>query len=458
MDKNIVLILILSFASFAGNGQTKNEIIKKGLSLEDALQIAQKRQPDYLNAVKNTTILQQAIRGAKAGYLPQIQTQLSMRNNFMIPTTLVPIGKFNPQYPGDSSVPIQFGTRWSSAAAVSLSQVIFDAQKLVEIKSADMNKQLAATEANIALKDLEENVTKAYYSALLSKAQITYTEKNLSAARENFNYIQKQYNSGKVLLHDVTESKLEYEEKEINIIKSKGDFLTAKQMLIYTIGIDSLRADQLHLNDSLAMFLKDTGTIFQQALPNEEQILSSHSGYRKEQLSYQLNKIKLQEQKSAYLPTVGLDGALGTNYYDQQFTPFQWNKWYGNSYIGLSLQWNIFDGGARSSNISQAKIQLQQDQNTLRKYRENLSYNLVKAQTAINTCLATLYLRYQQLQSSLENVPLIKARFAEGRALPKEILDAENDVEQAQYQYLQSIYDYLNAKVEWNRVIGEDFK
>jgi outer membrane protein TolC len=58
------------------------------------------------------------------------------------------------------------------------------------------------------------------------------------------------------------------------------------------------------------------------------------------------------------------------------------------------------------------------------------------------------------VEQATENDRLVRARYAQGDAMPSEVTDAETALTRAQQDYLNSLYDYLTAVVRLQYAMG----
>jgi len=65
-------------------------------------------------------------------------------------------------------------------------------------------------------------------------------------------------------------------------------------------------------------------------------------------LHQQLTLLKIQTEKTKYLPTINLNGFLGANQFTSTFNPAQANSWFGHSNISLVVKLPILIGEDRN--------------------------------------------------------------------------------------------------------------
>jgi outer membrane protein TolC len=56
-------------------------------------------------------------------------------------------------------------------------------------------------------------------------------------------------------------------------------------------------------------------------------------------------------------PTIGFEGFLGANQYTDRFNPFLEDSWYGSSYVGLNLKFQILSQNSIKNKVQQLKLE-----------------------------------------------------------------------------------------------------
>ncbi|MFZ4476645.1 MAG: TolC family protein, partial [Saprospiraceae bacterium] len=78
-----------------------------------------------------------------------------------------------------------------------------------------------------------------------------------------------------------------------------------------------------------------------------------------------------------------------------------------------------------------------------------------QARTNLQAARLALDTRERDLALVRENLDLYKIRFSEGVLLASAVTDAEQALQQTQYNYLKSAYDALVAALEMRKATGE---
>jgi len=130
---NKITISICCFVLYGGIISAQSSL-PGSLSFNQAISMAIKNNPDLKIKDFDQLIATEQYNEAKLRMLPQIYGRYDIQRNLIIPSTLVPLGQFNPDLPPDELTPIKFGTNWTSIAGIFASVKLFDPQTIGDIK------------------------------------------------------------------------------------------------------------------------------------------------------------------------------------------------------------------------------------------------------------------------------------------------------------------------------------
>lgn len=445
--KRIPIFYIFLLLSAQLAAQEKSNVIT--MTLEEALQIARKQQPDLLNAKRNIAYAEVATREAKSSYYPKLTVEGDYRYNPIIQTTVLPSNAFNPANDPKQLVPIQFGTPWNGVLGLRLKQALYEPEKLAAVNSSKIAVDLAKAQEKRLLAAREEEIVKAWYSIMLSRAKQEFAEKDRVRNKNNEQLISEQLNTGRALATDLREAQLKTRESEINDETIGLDLFNAQVYLSYMMGYDSVQL----------IVPKETLTLPAQ-VRNTEQIGSLHSvvelrpDVQEQKINADVAALQLEQTKAGRLPTINLEGFLGANNYTFNFNPI--TGWYGNAFVGLSIRYNLFNSGEKKSQIEQSRIELDQQKENLRKLQQQAYYEILNARRKIDTQVKQVDLQQQRLKVQEEKIEIVRARLQEGRALPQDLLEEETKLTEIRDRLYQNLHDCLVAVAEYNRASGKN--
>jgi outer membrane protein TolC len=163
----------------------------------------------------------------------------------------------------------------------------------------------------------------------------------------------------------------------------------------------------------------------------------------------------LKIQKAQWWPT--LAASFNYQYMSMGNDPFSLAyKWFPYSTAGLSLSIPIFQGGARVFKQKQLSIQIDE----LKSQRDNLRHTL-ELQTMtfldnIKKAIEKIASNKEGLRQAEKAVTISEKRYEVGSGTYLDITNSQLAYIQAGLSYNQSIYDYLSAKSDLEKLLGKD--
>jgi outer membrane protein TolC len=166
-----------------------------------------------------------------------------------------------------------------------------------------------------------------------------------------------------------------------------------------------------------------------------------------------LNEQSTLNTKASFLPTLSAYGVANSTVFGKdgensvlKNVPGYW--------LGLQLNWNIYDGSARKSKLVQQKIESQKLSIQSDQTKENISMDIANARTKF-------YVEQRNLTTSREQVALAEKvytqtqlQFKEGTTALTEVIQAENAVQDAQNNYLNTLINLRAAELNWKKASG----
>lgn len=446
MQKIFIFIIILAASASAGAQERSNVIT---MTLDEALQIARKQQPDLLNAKRNIAYAEAATREAKSTYKPKLTIEGDYRYNPIIQTTVLPANAFNPANDPKELVPIRFGTPWNGAAGIRLKQPIYEPEKLVTVNSSKLATDLAKAQEKSLVAAREEEIVKAWYSLMLSVAKREFAGKDRIRNKNNEQLITEQLAEGRALATDLREAQLKSQESEINQETIELDLFSAQVYLSYMMGYDTL---QLILPKESLTVPGEIRTKETTAALNT--VIEQRPDVQEQKINVEVAALDMEQSRAGRLPTVNFEGFLGANNYTFNFNPL--TGWYGNAFLGVSIRYNLFNSGEKKSQIEQSRIEWEQQKENVRKLEQQAYYEILNARKKIETLLKQVDLQQQRLKVQEEKIEIVRSRLGEGRALPQDLLEEETKLSETRDKLYQNMHDCLVAVAEYNRASGKN--
>ncbi len=368
-------------------------------------------------------------------YWPQASLEYTYQYNPILQTSVLPISEFNPAYPPGTTKSVQFGTKWSQTAGLTVLQPLFDANINRQINEFDLQEKIAASTQLQTEYDLAFDVTQAYLNTALQQAQVQSSIADTARTWLSYQLQKNRFYEKRLLKSDVNKAIINHNNAVQKLADAISQLVENKVYLLFLIG---------QANNTYADVVIDT-SFYQHFTTNTVGVYTQNDSIpelQKLRLQAQLPGLQIRSEKAKYLPTVGLKGFVGANQYTNSFNPAEPNTWFGLSYVGLDVKLPLLFGEDKQSKIQQLKIQASQ----LAMQREDLSAQYTKdAATALlrlNRIKAQLTTFEENIQLENETLQIIQDRVKEGQETAYTL-----NTEEANIQGM--IADYAKTKKQW---------
>jgi outer membrane protein TolC len=439
------------------------------LSAKQAVDLALKN----VTELKNLEIDRQIQLSKNKEYIgqafPQVAGTISTQHYFNIPVTLLPdfispsvyqvlvdngvrngagtpISKPNdpPQF-----FPAQFGVPWQSAAGVQFQQLLFQPDLFIAISATKKAVQL--TEANIRVMDdsVKSNVYRAYYSVLIAEKRKSYLETSIKRLQKLKSDQEKLFKNGFAEKLDIDKTQV-----SLNNLTSTNNQIErlieiGYASLKFALAID--QKDSLQLTDELSeeTVKKDLleMTNFKYTDRDEIQFLN---------VVKDLQNLDVRRNKLSYVPTIATYFNYSRNALGQDFNLFNFkDKWFKASVWGINMSIPIFDAGQKGQRIRQAKLTVEKTTNTIENLQRAIDLQLSASSILFKNALLTLDVQDQNVALAEKVYNTTLKKYEQGLGSSFELLQTETELENAQSNYFQALYDAVTAKIAYTKALGK---
>lgn len=439
--KNIKLILIaFLFMVMNMNAQTENA---QNISLKQAIEIGLQNRYDTKANQLNIDIANNSTKKAKKEWLPDISATTNLKYNTQLQKMVFPsesVGSSN------SNNYITTGTKNESSFSLDLTQNIFKPGLNTNIKIAK-EEALLEKERNIEKEtDIKLKISEIYLNTLLKSLQLKLANATTERYLQYFKITEDKFRLGVVTENDLIKTKLDYENSKITSLEASQNYDLSLAQLRYHINIG--KNQQIILTDSIETLENEYAT--------QELNLTSMERTEIKQLHIQANiySLELRKSKQYFLPTISFFANYSTQFQGENFNYGQSIYWSPYNNIGVKLILPITGNFKNYNTIKEKQLKIQQNQFQLLQKQADITYDAENNKTEL---LNTLKL----IASSKNNIDLSKKVFNTqlntyklGTVTYNSILDTESSLNTAEQNYIKAVYNYLIAKVNYEKSIG----
>lgn len=446
MKTKSITILFIMIVSL-NQAWAQQVTIPETISLYNAQEIALKNNPDLRVKLIETRISSKKVEQAQWKKIPDIYAGYGLRRNLIIPTTPVPAKAFNPGAPEGALMPLKFSTAWTSNATLNVKVDLFNPDQYGQVEEARQQVAISEMDFKISGNNLQYTIGKDYGACIIAKGQLKLAIEDTLSKTSVLKMAEDQYDAGRIKITDINQIEADKNTTLNNYFQAQKILASAKAQLLADMGYNPSGNYSFSFADSLQSLL----SLFRKKDSNDTASLSLQKWDQQKRLT----DIQLQYTRAGFLPTVSLQGLLGTNYYDNNFGVFNSDHWYGNSYVGLSVKLPITGELDRVNQIGQLHLQQQVDEaNYMAQQNKNQLEKTQAHQDVIYTSKALLRQK-KNMELADQNLQTAKEQFSEGRLLAGDL--AKNDFlfQQAKTAWLQAAYDFIVAKMDLQKTSVE---
>lgn len=298
--------------------------------------------------------------------------------------------------------------------------------------------------------DLVNQVTKAYYQVILAQDSYDVLCKSLEQAQKNFDVVKSLYELGGTSEYDKISAEVQLRSLNPTVIQARNAVSLAKLQLMVLMGVDP--ETEIVVEGSLEDY---EDLLYGEALQAGGYSLANNTNMRQLKLNETMLNQTLHMQKMNFLPTLSLAGTYSfQSLYNDNWNVFDYT-WAKSSSIVLSLSVPIFRIG-NFTKLRSTRLQISQ-------LNENIGYTEKQLNMQVRSYVDNMKASAEQVASNHEAIEqaekgreIASKRYEIGKGTILELNNSEVSLTQAKLTYSQSIYNYLAAKADLDKVLGND--
>ena len=310
--------------------------------------------------------------------------------------------------------------------------------------------ELAVEKSRASKLDLVNQVSKAYYQLMLAQDSYDVLLGSYKLAEDNFNIVNAKYEQGAVSEYDKISAEVQMRSIKPNVISAANGVTLAKLQLKVLMGIT---ADvELKTEDSLTNY---ETAVFANQLKDEEVGLENNTTMKQLDLNMKMLEKSLKVAKSSFIPTLSM--SFSYNYqslYNPNINFFEYN-WSNSSSLMFNLSIPLYKA-SNFTKVKSARIQMRQlDWNRIDTERK-LNMEIVSYRNNMAASSEQVVSNKENVMQAEKAVLIAGKRYDVGKGTVLELNSSQVSLTQAQLTYNQSIYDYLIAKADLDKVLGKE--
>ena len=237
-------------------------------------------------------------------------------------------------------------------ASINLNYTLFDGLgRYYDYKRLKETYKLSELQARETIENTIAQLYVVYYNVAQVTENVAVLEKTLTISKDRITRANYQFEYGQGTMLNVLNAQVDINNDSINLINAKQQLVNTKRDLNVVLG--NVISSEFRVDTTIDFKLNiDQNDLANKVKLNNVNLLQLDKNII-------INTFIVKANKSGYLPSLGLTGSYGWNKGNNNAASFVAVSTNTGLSGGLSLSWNLFDGGATATRVSNAKIELE---------------------------------------------------------------------------------------------------
>ncbi len=362
---------------------------------------------------------------------PQITPMVTLNDNLILATSLIPgviVGK-------SGYIPVRFGTQYNISAGVNTSITLDYSTLFLAHKASAETRNLAELNKEKIEQQVAYNIAVAYYNIQMANEQRKITEENLKKTDALVATTKVQYENGIVKKMDYQRLLVNQNNLTTELQNNTNNYLYYFLALKFQMGIplDS----SIAVNQNIEQLKIEESTAGASANNIDLKIFDQQKI---------LNDLNIKQTWAGYYPRLTANASYLVQSYQNDNIAFKY--WYGNSVVGGTLSFPIFDGLTKKFKVDQLKIQQSQLELDHKYASENIKLSIINATNKLKFNQVDLQGQDSNRKMAEEIYSASLEQYKEGISTLSDLLNMEFSMKEAQTRYLQALVRVKQAELE----------
>lgn len=378
-----------------------------------------------------------------ADYLPKLGLNGSLDDNLKVQQSVIPAGIFGPE-----PTRIAFTQKFNTNLTAQLEQTVFDQSLLVGLKANKYTQQ----QANLNIKQSQEtiifNIGNAYYQIYVYREQLRLLRGNLDSYKKQIDVFRLQVDKGVALMKDLDKVSVDYNNALSQIRVAESNLTLSENQLKYEMGypineilpIDSLSQQEAGTPPPLSSFRFSFSAL-------------NRVDYQLSEIDLKLLEIDEKRLRSGALPKLTAYARYGAVGFGQTLSPALTDL-SDFAAIGLKLSFPILDFFKRNAQVGQARYKVDNASETLKINQNKFQLEYENARTKLQNAQRSIEDERGNIQLAESVFQTTDLQFKKGVTDLQDWISAQNAIKDAQNNYLNSLYNFYQARLELEKAGG----
>ncbi|MWW25991.1 TolC family protein [Algibacter lectus] len=333
-------------------------------------------------------------------------------------------------------------------ASVDLDYTLFDGLgRSYDYKQFKETKQLTELQARETIENTIVQLFTIYYNVAELIENKDAVAQTLAISKDRLIRAQYQFDYGQANKLASLNAEVDINNDSISFMNTLQELNNAKRDLNFVLG-NTIPYDFTIDTEVAFDNLYDRSELLAKTRNNNISILQVNK-------NIDINALEIKSETSAYLPTVGLSGSYGWNKNNNNAASFAAYSINTGLSAGLSLSWNLFDGGSTITNVRNAKVNLEAQKILKEQLLVSIVRDFNNAWDDYENKLSVYRLQEHNIKTAQNNFDRTKEQFKLGQINSIEFRQAQINLLNAELSRNQAKYLAKIAEMQMLQISGD---
>jgi outer membrane protein TolC len=345
---------------------------------------------------------------------------------------------------------LSFIQPWNSQFGISVNQLLFQPDVFVGLQARKTILKFNQNNTDASTVNVKEKIYKSYFGVLISQKQLAVVISTKERLTSLLNEMEEMYKAGFAEILDVERLKVSLNNTESAQNQIANGIKIGMASFKSVLGID--QKDSISLTQDF-----DINEI------KESMLMTDHFNYEKRKeivtlnTALELQAIDLKRYKLSYLPSLSAvynfqrSGQRNPSF--AEITGKPW-FWFNTGFVGLQINQPLYNGNIRKFKINQVQFETQKIENNLTLMKQYIDLEQEAAKSSLNNAMINMEVQQRNITLAQEVFNKTKLKYQNGLGSSFEVIQSDTELQRAQGNYFQAIYEAMIAKVNFDKAFG----
>ncbi len=336
------------------------------------------------------------------------------------------------------------GSSTALSGTVELSYNVYTAgARTARIRAAEEQLRFDQLDVERLTEQLRLDVSNDYYDLQQADEQVRINRAAVTNAEASLRDAQAREQAGVGTRFDVLQSQVQLANANQDLTNSLSEQQVARRQLVNRLSLAQVA-------NAIASDPVEIAGVWN--LPLEESIIQAFQN--RAELQQQLVQRNISEQNRR-IALAGIRPRVAVNSRYNVSDTFNDDRSFGDDYsLGANLTWNLYDGGAARASARAQEANIAIAETNFADTRNQVRFEVEEAYSNLQSNLANIQTASVGLEQAREALRLARLRFQAGVGIQTEVIDAEDNLTQAEGNRVTAIINYNRALASLTRAIS----